>query len=81
MGIEEPIDFIFDNQNEKTAILNGWDLYRASAPERIHKLLGAMPRFEDDEQFLPLQAADMLAWWCRKWEKALSLCVREHQML
>jgi hypothetical protein len=68
MGIADPVDFIFDNQTEKIIVLEGWDLFRASAPPTVHKMLGAMPRFEDDEQFLPLQAADMLAWWCRKRE-------------
>lgn len=36
-------------------------------PDQIAKRFGSTPRFEDDKEFLPLQAADFLAWWVRKW--------------
>lgn len=31
-------------------------------------LVGSAPAFRDDESFMPLQAADMYAFWVRKWE-------------
>jgi hypothetical protein len=34
----------------------------------IRPFIGARPRFEKDGDFPPLQAADLLAWWIRRWE-------------
>ena len=67
---KEKIDFIFDNQAEKSAILAAWELHLSNRPPSYREFLGATPRFEDDQDFLPLQAADCLAWWTRKWEMA-----------
>jgi Protein of unknown function (DUF3800) len=71
--IGEQVDFIFDNQTEKYAILSTWDEYIAKRPDDIRDLFGAHPRFEDDKIFLPLQAADLWAWWVRKWANAGSI--------
>lgn len=60
------IDFIFDDRGEKRAILSSWDLFLSSVTDRDK--YGATPRFENDDEFLPLQAADLLAWWVRKHE-------------
>lgn len=65
--IEEKVDFIFDNQTEKKQILDQWDQYITHRPSISSKYYGAKPRFEDDKEFLPLQAADLWAWWTRKW--------------
>ena len=65
--LEEQVDFIFDNQAEKSFILAAWDEIVANRPEEFHKYYGATPRFEDDQKFLPLQAADLWAWWVREW--------------
>ena len=68
--LSEKVDFYFDDQiGEKKSIIAAWDDYvRARLPE--HKqFYGATPRFEDDTDFLPLQAADLWAWWVRKWEE------------
>jgi hypothetical protein len=62
----EKIDFYFDNQSEKSIILSTWDDYFQNHPD-AQRCFGATPRFEDDEDFLPLQAADFWAWWVRKW--------------
>lgn len=67
MPIDEPIDFIFDRQAEASTLLSLWDRYVESAPPDIRKRYGSMPRFEDDEDFLPLQAADLWAWAVRWW--------------
>lgn len=63
---EEKIEFIFDDQSEKRIILSMWDDYLARRPEH-HGKFWAKPRFEDDSKCVPLQAADFLAWWVRKW--------------
>jgi hypothetical protein len=68
LPLDEQIDFIFDNRSEKKAILNAWDQYISEAvDENVRALYGAAPRFEDDQKFLPLQGADLWAWWVREW--------------
>ncbi len=64
IGSEEKVDFYFDERSEKKIIISAWDNYVAtsSRPDR----LGGTPRFESDDVFLPLQAADFLAWWVRE---------------
>jgi len=64
---DQPVDFYFDDRAEKSQILAAWDEYIGNMPEEKRKLFGAAPRFENDEAFLPLQAADFRAWWLRKW--------------
>jgi hypothetical protein len=64
---DEPVNFIFDEQAEKNAILRSWDEYRDFKSQNNRWLFGATPRFEDDKQFLPLQAADFQAWAIRRW--------------
>jgi hypothetical protein len=51
-------------------IIEAWDRYMASRPANIRNLYGARPRFENDQNFLPLQAADFWAWWVREWSEA-----------
>jgi hypothetical protein len=46
--------------------LASWEDYSNSRSEEVRDLYGVTPRFEDDETFLPLQAADFWAWWIRK---------------
>ena len=67
IGENDRVDFILDQQSEKKIILSFWDDYIAARPEKEILLFGATPRFEDDKQFLPLQAADLWAWWTRHW--------------
>jgi hypothetical protein len=64
---EEKIDFYFDTGVDKKTVYEIWDNYVKHRPEKIRKLYGQVPRFEDDMDFLPLQAADFWAWWVRKW--------------
>ncbi len=65
--LDEQVDFIFDYRDEKKTILSIWDEYIKARPDEVKKYYGAAPRFEDDEKFLPLQSADLWAWWVRKW--------------
>jgi Protein of unknown function (DUF3800) len=65
--LDENVDFIFDNQTEKSFILEAWNDYVAERPDETREYYGATPRFEDDREYLPLQAADLWAWWVREW--------------
>jgi hypothetical protein len=61
------IDFIFDEQKEKILIEKMWANYIANRPKDVREVYGKQPEFRDDKDFPPLQAADLLAWWARKW--------------
>ena len=70
----ERIDIVFDNQvMEKTKILEAWEALREAAkrstkldpPDILSRLLVNSPRWDDDKDVLPLQAADMQATWRR----------------
>ena len=63
LKFSDPLDFYFDDTPEKHIIRKNWDYYIATAPDEIRSFVGAVPRFEDDEVFLPIQAADFRAWW------------------
>lgn len=65
--LNEKIDFYFDDRTDKKTILGMWDNYISTRPESIKGFYGATPRFENDADFLPLQAADFWCWWVRKW--------------
>lgn len=67
--VSEPVDFIFDMQTERKPILAAWEDYIRERPEHLRERYGSAPRFEDDRKFLPLQAADLWAWWVRHWHK------------
>ena len=64
----EKVDFIFDKRSEKKPILEAWDEYIDRAPnDDVRESFGSSPHFEDDQEFLGLQAADLWAWWVREW--------------
>jgi hypothetical protein len=65
--LNEKIDFYFDERAEKKVIISTWDDYVSKRPDAVRDFYGATPRFEDDNDFLPLQAADFWVWWVRKW--------------
>lgn len=67
--IAEKVDFIFDEQHEKAEIFRIWDKHLASRDDAVRQRYGAAPRFENDEQFLPLQAADLWAGAVRRWSE------------
>jgi hypothetical protein len=54
-------------KGRKRRTQEAWDwLLLSSAPE-FRKNMGATPHYEKDERMKPLQAADLYAWWVRKW--------------
>lgn len=64
------IDFFFDEHGEEKQIREAWDEYVEKKPEPFRSDFSSAPRFEDDKDFLPLQAADFWAWWVREWTAA-----------
>jgi hypothetical protein len=69
IGISEPVDFIFDDQSEKVRILPIWNLVKDSMRADVRERIGSTPIFKEDHRFMPLQAADLYAWWVRKWHR------------
>jgi hypothetical protein len=66
IGLNEPIEFVFDEQSEKNTVMKGWEYFYGNAPRKIQKRINGSPRFKSDTEVVPLQAADLLAWWSRK---------------
>lgn len=64
---DRKVDFIFDERSDKDPILRGWNDVLSNADDELRQMYGATPRFESDKKFLPLQAADLWAWWVREW--------------
>ena len=65
--MDQKVDFIFDDRTEKKPILDAWDKFIENQEDDVRVEYGATPRFERDEDFFPLQAADLWAWQVRKW--------------
>jgi Protein of unknown function (DUF3800) len=63
LGGKYLVEFDFDEQAEIGMGAAGWyPALKAAVPEPYKSMMGATPRFLNDEMVLPLQAADMLAW-------------------
>ena len=66
-GIDEPLDFIFDRQQElESPVQEAWDALARMSPDGVPRNLGKRPQFNDDKLSMPLQAADLHAWWVRR---------------
>lgn len=62
-----PIEFIFDKQDGVDEDFNlVFEFAKKSLPKAASRLIRGKPRFEDDKQLLPLQAADLLVWHLRR---------------
>jgi hypothetical protein len=67
-GIEEPVEFIFDEQPHLSDSVQGvWSTVLAGMDPSYRALIGGRPIHGDDKKYLPLQAADLLAWHIRRW--------------
>ncbi len=67
LGVKEPVDFIFDYQHGMvTPIQDAWDSLQKIAPQFVRERPGKRPQFEVDKCIMPLQAADLHAWWIRR---------------
>jgi hypothetical protein len=69
LNLLEPVDFIFDEDSEKTKIPRAWELIKNAARGDIQEMIGDMPIFRNDVKTMPLQAADLYAWWALKWQR------------
>jgi hypothetical protein len=65
-GLNDKIDFIFDKRSEEKKVQRGFGYYRTTLSAEFEEVTGNAPIFRDDREFLPLQAADLLAWWTRR---------------
>jgi hypothetical protein len=66
-GLSGEVDFIFDNEAMfKDKIMREWDRFKTEASPDVREFIGDDPAFRDDLKVLPLQAADLIAWWVRK---------------
>jgi hypothetical protein len=43
-----------------------WDALKSSSSSGVRRRLGRRPEFDDDKVSMPLQAADLHAWWMRR---------------
>jgi hypothetical protein len=64
----ERVDFIFDKgTGQEKFIQSNWSAFIENQPEEVRELYGKTPDFADDVEVPALQAADLWAWWVRKW--------------
>jgi hypothetical protein len=66
LGFSDPIEFIFDEQSDKIQVIKAWDYLYENAPAWYRRRIKGSPSFKDDTEVLPLQAADLIAWWARR---------------
>jgi Protein of unknown function (DUF3800) len=69
-GMREKIDFIFDQQcGFSDEAVRHWPLFKFSLETSLRpdllQMIGGTPFFQDEKDFLPLQAADLYAWQAR----------------
>lgn len=62
----DQIDIYFDNDIAPGWVCDEWEKLIREIPEHAQSFIGDRPKPADDEEFLPLQAADFWAWWSRK---------------
>jgi hypothetical protein len=64
---ESPIEFIFDKQDGvEDDIAMFFVQFLPHFSKKIRRMIDGTPKFVDDKQFRPIQAADMLAWHLRR---------------
>ena len=68
LQITGPVDFVFDNESEKERCIAAWDELKRNSRPDIAVLMGDTPTYKDDKTTLPLQAADLYAYWVRQWQ-------------
>ncbi len=69
LGLDDKIEFIFDDEGgeSKALMIAEYEKFVRIAPDSVKPMLPASPRFENDEAFKPIQAADMIAWLFRRY--------------
>jgi len=62
--LDRKIEFVFDRgQTKPIDLIPHWDGLMANAPANIREQVPNEPMFRSNTEFIPLQAADMTAWW------------------
>lgn len=62
-GLQGPLDFVFDEQGNVGLDAAIWyEVIKQLPGPPVSNILGGAPIFRSDDEVLPLQAADMLAW-------------------
>jgi hypothetical protein len=70
VGLQWPIQFIFDERGEMVHLRAAWDAFLLGRSPEARRLIRAEPRFEKSHDVPPLQAAEIIAWHARKhWMK------------
>ena len=65
-GQTEGVDFVYDDQPGQTLpLMAAWEAILEETPLESRHLLGSRPIPMNDKTAMPLQAADLLAWWKR----------------
>lgn len=69
--LNDTVDFIFDYDTTPGTSWppdkRAWEQFKRSAQPEARALMGDPPIYRNDIDTLPLQAADLWAWWVRKW--------------
>jgi hypothetical protein len=67
-GIEGKVDWVFDVQGRviERECIRWYDWIKVHAAPNISRRLGSTPIFRDDDNVLPLKAADIFAWHLRR---------------
>jgi len=69
-NLKGPVQFTFDSHTSGPLCLDHWDLLKASCTPEIASTFAGQPLFRKEEEQLPLQAADLYAFWVRKWKQS-----------
>jgi hypothetical protein len=67
LRLTDRVDFIFDDQSEKKHVRDTWDYFKSTGSPELQRIMGDKPVFKCSHALKPLQAADLWAWWVRRW--------------
>ncbi|MBY9062280.1 DUF3800 domain-containing protein [Sphingomonas yunnanensis] len=66
VGVEDaPMDVIFDCHTHQASLKAAWEYLDAA--KMFPMFTESSPKFINDRERVPLQAADLWAWWVRRW--------------
>ncbi len=65
--VDETIQFHMDETYDSKFVNRIWPEYLQNRSYSMRSRYGDVPIFENDKTTLPLQAADLWAWWVRQW--------------
>ena len=67
LGLTDEMDCIFDcGIAKRTMLEDGYKEMHALLSPDARRLINPQPIFRDDKKFLPIQAADLRAWYCHR---------------